>query len=69
MLGWGVWQKKVLDTWFHKHKNALSTWSIAGHVKKNADATPKEALKNVALAKRRLLLGLSCDNFKTFRLT
>jgi hypothetical protein len=55
-------QKKTIDACFHNHNLAASTWSHAGHVKKNEYATPKQKLKNVATKKSNSQLLPSCAN-------
>jgi hypothetical protein len=60
---------KETFTWFHKHKNALSTLSYAGHVEKSAYATPYLAKKNKATTKSKLSHKLSCGISKTETLT
>jgi hypothetical protein len=47
-------EKKPLDTRFHIHIAAASTYSNAVIVRGNASATPKQALKKVANCKKQL---------------
>ncbi len=54
-----------VDTCFHIHTAAASTWTHVSHVEKNAYPTPKQAHKTVAVAKRNVLLLQSCGNSKT----
>jgi hypothetical protein len=64
-------QKKVVYTWFHKHKNAPSTWMHAGHVEKNGDATPKQAKENNAFSKKAVTffccLVVAVENFSSHK--
>jgi hypothetical protein len=59
-------KKKINSAYFHIHTATDSTWSHAGHVQKNASATPKQALKNVATPKSDLNLNQSCGSRKKF---
>jgi len=62
-------QKKTNDTCFHIHTATASTWSHAGHVKKNAHPTPKQTQKNVATPKSDLNLKQTCGSPKKFTAT
>ena len=49
---------------FHTHTLRVATWSHAGHVKKNAFATPKQTPKNTAATKQNRPHKQSCGTPK-----
>jgi hypothetical protein len=58
-------EKKAVDTWFHKHTAAVSTWSHADCVEKNVFLTPKQQPKNKQNTKQNPVLKQSCGSRKT----
>jgi hypothetical protein len=57
-------EKKAVDTCFHIHTVAVSTWSHVGRVEEIAYPTTEQALKNVATPKSSRPQLQSCGNFR-----
>ena len=57
---WFLVEKKTISACFCIHTAAVSAWSHAGGVERNARATPVQTLENNATTKQKLVLKQTC---------